>query len=137
MVQAQAACNNIGPRETSKRRFSGYLLFYLGLALSVVFIWKDVDDWIRMFVFVPYFLSYLGIFQALFKTCVVHAVAGTQNFDDGTQPLSEAGNRKKLQYRSLWIVMWSLLFAMLCTYLTLAIRSEHMVWPQAPALPGG
>ncbi|MBL8822473.1 MAG: hypothetical protein JNJ77_07800 [Planctomycetia bacterium] len=137
MVQTQAACINLGPRETHKRRLMGLLFFYLGLALSLIFIWQDVNDWLRATVFAPYFLGYLGIFQALYKTCVVHALSGTQNLDAGNQPVDESANSRKLKSRSIWILVWSLFFAGLCTYLTLAIRMENMIWPQAPALPGG
>ncbi len=136
MNDTHVVCQNLGPKEIRKRRLLGYLAINIGLILAIIFIWQDVSDYLRMLVFIPFFVGYLGILQAIQKTCVVLALKGQQNQDQGNQPVIEDALRQKLWRRSIWILIFACILAGLCTYLTLAIHSELLRWPQPPALPG-
>ena len=136
MNDSVVACRNLGPKEIRKRRLLGYLALNVGLVLSILFIWQDVSDYFRALVFIPFFVAYLGIIQALQKTCVVLALKGQQNQDQGDEPVVDRALRNKLWRRSIWILILSGILALICTYLTLAIHSELLRWPQPPALPG-
>ncbi len=136
MNDTHVVCQNLGPKETRKRRLLGYLAINVGLILAIVFIWQDVSDSLRMLIFIPFFVGYLGILQAIQKTCVVLALKGQQNQDQGNEPVVENTLRQKLWRRSIWILIFAGILAVLCTYLTLAIHSELLRWPQPPALPG-
>ena len=135
MILSAAACQNLGPREARKRKLFGYLFINVGLVLAVVFIWQDAADWIRVLVFIPFFLGYLGVLQSIQKTCVLLTASGMQNHDAGPQPQTDPLLQRKLKVRSIWIILLSAILALIFAYLTLAIRTEHMVWPQGP--PGG
>ena len=136
MNDTHVVCQNLGPKETRKRRLLGYLAINVGLILAIIFIWQDVSDYLRMLVYIPFFVGYLGILQAIQKTCVVLALKGQQNQDQGNEPVVEMALRQKLWRRSIWILIFAGILAALCTYLTLAIHSELLRWPQPPALPG-
>jgi hypothetical protein len=136
MNDSVVACQNLGPKEIRKRRLLGYLALNVGFILAIIFIWQDVSDFVRVLVFIPFFVGYLGILQALQKTCVVLALKGQQNQDQGDVPIVEDALRRKLWRRSIWILILSGILALICTYLTLAIHSELLQWPQPPALPG-
>lgn len=133
MILAAAVCQNLGPKQTRKRRLFGYLMLNVGLVLAVIFIWLNVNDILRMLVFIPFFLGYLGVLQAIQKTCVVLALKGMENQDQGNQALVEASTIRKLKVRSFWILIIATFLGLLCTYLTLAIHAEHLAWPQGPA----
>jgi len=135
MNDTHVVCQNLGPKETRKRRLLGYLAINVGLILAIIFIWQDVSDYLRMLVYIPFFVGYLGILQAIQKTCVVLALKGQQNQDQGNEPVVEMALRQKLWRRSIWILIFAGILAALCTYLTLAIHSELLRWPQPPALP--
>jgi hypothetical protein len=127
-VQA-AVCQNIGPKQIRKRRLLGLLTFQVAVILSVVFIWQNVDDMLRALVFIPYFFAYLGILQSMQKTCVFLAFKGKQNMDQGDEAVAEQQLQRRLFFRSVWIVILAALLASICTYLTLAIHPEIMLWP--------
>lgn len=136
MNDSVVACQNLGPKEIRRRRLLGYLGLNVGVILAIIFIWQDVSDYLRMLVFIPFFVGYLGILQALQKTCVVLALKGVQNQDQGDEPVVDIALRRKLRRRSIWILILAVFLALMCTYLTLAIHTELLRWPQPPALPG-
>lgn len=136
MIASAVACQNLGPRETRKRRLLGYLSINVGLVLAIVFIWQNVSDYLRMLVFIPFFFGYLGVLQSLQKTCVFLALKGKQNLDQGNEEVVDAAIKRKLFTRSIWTLILTTIMALLCTYLTLAIHSEMMMkWPEPPPLP--
>lgn len=134
MILSTALCQNLGPKETRKRKLFGYLALNVGLVLALIFIWQNVDDLIRMTVFIPFFLGYLGVLQSIQKTCVVLGLKGMENQDQGNQALVDAELQRKLRTRSYWIILMAVILGVICTYLTLAIHPEIMAWPQGPAL---
>lgn len=134
MILSTALCQNLGPKETRKRKLFGYLALNVGLVLALIFIWQNVDDLIRMTVFIPFFLGYLGVLQSIQKTCVVLGLKGMENQDQGNQALVDAELQRKLRTRSYWIIFMAVILGVICTYLTLAIHPEIMAWPQGPAL---
>jgi hypothetical protein len=136
MNDTYVVCQNLGPKEIRKRRLLGYLALNIGLIMAIIFIWQDVSDYLRVLLFIPFFVGYLGILQAIQKTCVVLALKGQQNQDQGNEPVVENALRQKLWRRSIWILIFACILAVLCTYLSLAIHSELLRWPQPPALPG-
>ncbi len=135
MILSTAVCLNLGPKEIRKRRLFGYLCLNVGLILAIVFVWQDVADWVRLLVFIPFFFGYLGILQAIQKTCVVLAFAGQQNQDQGAEAVVDEAIKRKLKVRSYWILILCFLLASICAYLTLVIHTELLNWPQGPALP--
>jgi len=136
MNDSVVACQNLGPKEIRKRRLLGYLALNIGLVLAIVFIWQDAPDYLRVLVFVPFFVGYLGILQSIQKTCVVLAFKGTKNQDQGEELIVEDALRRKLWRRSIWILILAGLLALICTYLSLAIHTELLRWLQPPDLPG-
>jgi hypothetical protein len=135
MVVSTPVCLNLGPRGVRRRRLTGYLSFLVGLGLSVWFIWSNMPDWVRALVFIPYFISYGCILEAMQKTCLLLAFRGKQNLDGEVRPLDDPRDRGRLWARGVWMLLVALFMAALCTYLTLAIHVEFMTWPAGPA-PG-
>ena len=134
MLLSAAVCQNLGPRQTRKRRLLGLLSFQIAVILSVIFIWLNVSDLVRATVFIPYFVAYLGVLQSLQKTCVILAFQGKQNLDTNEEIVTEELLRRKLKSKSIGILVLAMLLALLCTYLTLAIHLEFMAWPQQVAV---
>lgn len=131
MSFSSVVCQNLGPAQTRRRRLMGYVLLNVGLVLALVFIWLDVNDSLRALVFIPFFFGYLGIIQAIQKTCVVLAMKGLQNLDQGCEKVADSPMQSRLKVRAIWILIFAAALALLCTYLTLAIRTEHLQWPRA------
>ncbi len=127
MLINKAVCLNLGPKEIRKRRLIGYVCFMLGLTLATFFVVLNVSDGVRLLVMIPFFFAYLGIFQSMQKTCIVLGLKGQQNLDQGTEHVSDETMRKRLQFRSITILVFSLLMAAFCTYLTLIIHPEMML----------
>ncbi len=59
---------NIGPRESRKRLFMGSLMLVVGIGLAAALISVGVDRWWRVFLFFPFWMGALGLFQAQEKT---------------------------------------------------------------------
>ncbi len=134
MLLNAAVCHNLGPKQSRKRRLLGLLSFQIAVILSVVFIWFNLSDLIRATVFIPYFFGYLGVLQSLQKTCVFLAFQGKQNLDTNEEAVAEALLQRKLKSKSVGILVLTTLLALLCTYLTLAIHTELMAWPEKAPL---
>ena len=121
MNDTNVVCQNLGPKETRKRWMLGCYALCVGLVLAIIFIWQDASDYLRLLVFIPFFVGYLGILQAFQKTCVVLGLKGQQNQDQGNEPIVEKALRQKLWRRSVWILISAVILALICTCLSLAI----------------
>lgn len=137
MNDANVVCQNLGPKETRKRWFLGCYSLSVGLILAIIFIWQDASDYLRMLVFIPFFVGYLGILQAFQKTCVVLALKGQLNQDQGNEPIVDKTLRQKLKRRSVWILVSAGILAVICTCLSLAIynRAAAPAVVTSPARP--
>jgi len=68
-MNEQVACAvNIGPKERRKRLISGVILLALSLGILVALIAADVNQWRRLALFLPFWMSMLGFFQARERT---------------------------------------------------------------------
>jgi hypothetical protein len=129
MSSNSPTCQNLGPGQIRKRLVLGVLAFVIGLIMSICFVVFNVNDWIRAAVFIPYLFGYLGLFQAKQKTCVFLALQDKQNLDHGNESVSDNTTRSLLRKTSYGIILRAVGFALLCTYLTLALRNDILSWP--------
>jgi hypothetical protein len=59
---------NIGPRQRQMRLGFGVVMFFIGVAIAAALILTGVDRGWRLALFVPFYLSAIGFFQAHEKT---------------------------------------------------------------------
>jgi hypothetical protein len=121
-----SACQNLGVREAARRNFLGLAGFFLGIILAIVLIGINASILVRLLVFIPFFLGYLGLLQAHHKTCVILGLRGEQNMDQGNEALGDSTLKAKLRSRSIKILISSALLAGLCTFITVAIHLERI-----------
>ena len=126
MLFATGVCQNLGVKETSKRNRIGALGFFTGIILALIFITLNSPNSIRLLVFVPFFVGYLGLLQAHYKTCVVLGLRGQQNMDQGNEAVADPIQRTKIGSRAIKILISAALLAGLCTLLTVAIHLDRV-----------
>jgi hypothetical protein len=59
---------NIGPKETRKRLVMGVVMLVVAIGTAVPLILAGADRWWRLGLFLPFWLSALGLFQVKEKT---------------------------------------------------------------------
>lgn len=106
---------NIGPREIRKRLMlgasglgAGFLMMYGLQATGAPRLW-------RLYLFLPFFASALGFFQARKKLCVVFAQKGIRNMDAGEEVISNPSQARVIRRRSIRIWILSVFVAALLT----------------------
>jgi hypothetical protein len=129
MLSNSEACQNLGVKEISKRKLLGAGGFFLGIILAVMLIASGASNPVRLVVFVPFFVGYLGLFQAHHKTCVLLGLRGQQNMDQGNQVVADLTQRAKLRSRAIKILFSSALLSALCTFKTVEIHFEGVAVP--------
>jgi len=129
MLFATGVCQNLGVKETSKRNRVGALGFFLGIISALILISFNSANPIRLLVFVPFFVGYLGLLQAHYKTCVVLGLRGRQNMDQGNEAVADPIERTRLCSRSIKILISAALLAALCTFVTVAIHLDRVTLP--------
>lgn len=86
----EAAVGNIGERGCRRRRMGGWVWGVVAVVALGVMIAMHVSRLLLLTLALPIGLSALGFFQAQEQTCVVHAVLGTRENDDGVVKLDPA-----------------------------------------------
>jgi hypothetical protein len=59
---------NIGLHERNKRLFLGISMILLGLGLWAWMNMLEVNQWLRLLLFIPFFIGTIGIFQSKEET---------------------------------------------------------------------
>lgn len=78
---------NIGERGCRRRRSSGYVWLAVAAVGVIVNMWTNGSRTALLALSIPIWLSALGFLQAKERTCVVHALAGTNETDGGVTRL--------------------------------------------------
>lgn len=108
---------NIGIAEGKKRISLGITAFVVGLLLFAVFYWTGAPRRWRGFLFLPFFASLIGFFQAKRKLCVVLAQRGVRNMDQGEQRIDDPSDASLLRRESVKLLFICLALAYLVTFL--------------------
>ncbi|HEX2912164.1 MAG TPA: hypothetical protein VH186_15245 [Chloroflexia bacterium] len=67
-MQEEVCLLNIGPKQRQKRFNFGLIMLAIGNAGAVLLLFNGFSRWLRLFLFVPFTLAGMGIFQAREKT---------------------------------------------------------------------
>ncbi len=135
MTSTSSPLKNIGPNERRRRLLLGWLLFAFSIGLGAYFCFGGQPTWVRLTIFLPFFFSYLALFQAQSHTCVFHGLKGTCNDDSGTQKLEDPHVRGKLWSRSIWLLIKSAIFALFWTFLVLVLNNQENFFDLLPQQP--
>lgn len=108
---------NIGVAESKKRVGLGIAAFAVGLSLGAVFYWMGVPRQWRVFLFLPFFASMIGFFQAKKKLCVVLAQRGVRDMDQGEERIENPSEASLLRRESFKQLVYSIAAAGLLTFL--------------------
>ena len=82
---------NIGLVERRKRHRLGVVGLALGVGVVVAARTLDLGPWATFASAFPFFVGFLGIFQARARTCVALAAQGVRNMDAGAEAVADAG----------------------------------------------
>ncbi len=117
------ACN-IGPAETARRRFFGFVGLFVTLFLYGLFAYFSVPRLFRLLVFFPAMMSATGFIQAQMRFCVYFGTHGYYNFGPEvgkTENVEEQKYRELDRKKSMELMVYSafigLLAALLAYYL--------------------
>ena len=114
--------SNIGPKERSKRRAIGMVALVLGIAAAFYLVRSGADRAARLFLFFPFFVSMLGLFQAAEKTCALLSEAGFCNWDGGTKKIADPEIQAALKIHGRKILVKAALFAAFLTALLWLVK---------------
>lgn len=125
-----AVCANLGTKQSRMRMYAGFVLLVFGIFMGVWCVSNDANEMLRMSVFIPVFLGYIGILQARGKTCILLALNGTMDDEQGSRAVTDSILKNKLRWKALRVVLLSAFLAALWTLLCLGITKESF-WPQS------
>ncbi|MGH7145384.1 MAG: hypothetical protein ACREJ2_14840 [Planctomycetota bacterium] len=115
MATLMPGVENIGRRERFKRLTMAVVMFLVAAGLAIGLVVSHADRWWRLTVALPALLSGLGFFQYQARTCVMHAMQGTCNLDQGTKSVEDASLRGLLLRRARSVTALAVAFAVLVT----------------------
>ncbi|HMP01313.1 MAG TPA: hypothetical protein PKD86_06210 [Gemmatales bacterium] len=119
-----AAAANIGPRGQRQRNGIGLVVLLAAIVAGVLGIVYEVNPWIRISLFVPFFFAYLALFQAKAKTCVFLVAKGQCDLDAGRQPVTNPELQAVLRSKSRWIYGKSIVAAIVWTFLFFVLEKD-------------
>lgn len=107
MMEASHAATcvaNIGPLQRRRRLVIGVAGVVLSTVLSVVLVSPEFPRAARISLFIPWFVSALGLFQAKAQTCVALAARGQRDLDRGSEAIPHHElEAVKRQARSVYV----------------------------------
>lgn len=65
---------NIGPKERMLRLTMGMISIAFGMLLFALFVILDLPEWSVLFLIIPFFMGFIGIYQYFFRFCVSNAL---------------------------------------------------------------
>ena len=123
---------NIGPDGVRFRMFFAVLFFCFTLMMTALLTVTGAPVPLRMFIFIPAWISALCTFQALSRTCVFLAARGACSTQMGTRPIEDEEQRQYFVRRAGRVHLQALATALLLT-LTLVAVSISISWRLPPA----
>jgi hypothetical protein len=82
-MEARArAAGNLSPRAANRRLRGAIVLLAVALGLAVGMVQLGLRPEWRLLLAVPFFLSSMGFYQGLFRTCPGNAARGTRETDE-------------------------------------------------------
>jgi len=89
-------CPNITARGVRRRLFGAIPSLIVTIAITVFLITADWPRGVRLALVLPYWFSFLGIFQAFERTCIVQAARGTRETDSGEVAIEDESERRAI-----------------------------------------
>ncbi len=113
--QADCGCHNLSQREVTKRQNLAYSSFVVAFALVGYQKVVAQPDWVQWMPMIPFFVGFLGIFQAKTRTCVALALADKDMTEDKLGPVKDRETGWKLKKRSAKIIAGAAALAFVAT----------------------
>ncbi len=85
---------NINQDEIAYRRKAGYISLLILMVVAVLLFAFDAPNWLRVVLFVPFFLTIISFLQAKKKFCVSYGASGKQNASEGSKTASQVSERE-------------------------------------------
>jgi glucan phosphoethanolaminetransferase (alkaline phosphatase superfamily) len=80
---------NINTAEIAYRRKSGHVMLAITVFLTVVLFMLPLNQWLRVVLFTPIFVTAVCYLQAKYKFCVSYGANGMQNATEGDKEAQE------------------------------------------------
>lgn len=74
---------NLGRSGQNSRLRLASVMVFVGLLLAVVLVQAETQRWVRLTIFVPFFMAVFCALQGLLRTCPGHVMHGTMEDDKG------------------------------------------------------
>ena len=110
MEALDGRAGNIGQRGCRRRRVGGYVWGIVAVAALAWLLTSESPRTMLLLLVVPIALAAIGFLQAREQTCVVHAMLGTRETDQGVVRL-EAQDAPEVRRRSRRVMWESLAWA--------------------------
>ena len=110
MEAAEARVGNIGERGCRRRRTGGYVWSIIAIVALAWMLRSHSSRVTLLALSIPIALAAFGFLQAREQTCVVHAMLGTRENDDGVVRL-DPGDAPEVRRRSRRVIWQSLAWA--------------------------
>lgn len=111
MKTARTACSNIGPEGQDRRLRMGVVCFAATLALAVGLARTGAAAELRWLLVAPFFVAFVGVGQALCRTCVVMAAYGKRERPEGSEAILNPDELTAVRSRGRRIVATSALIS--------------------------
>jgi hypothetical protein len=111
MVMGLDCTTNLTDTNVVRRLRFGIATLALGLVGAVVLKVSGASPNVRMFLFVPFFVSANSFFQAIYMTCGYSALSGMRHTHNGTERIADRGELRSVRARGLRQIGLSFLFA--------------------------
>jgi hypothetical protein len=120
-IDPQQVCN-IGPDQRLRRYFVGGFLLLVSICLSFLLIHFGAHWLLRLWLFVPFWLTFVCLFQAGEKVCVLHARRGTRDMGKGVEPVTDPQLASKIRMKATWIYYKAAYAALFWTLLAVIVQ---------------
>ncbi len=103
--------SNLGPRETSKRRWLGIGITALTVCWALWLLGTHADRFVRGFIFFPLAFGLFNLLEARKKTCAILSERGLVHLDSGVRKIENAEVARKLRIRGRMLMLQAVLWA--------------------------
>jgi hypothetical protein len=120
----EATVGNIGARGCQRRRTGGYVWAAVTLIALAAMVGTHVSRTLLLLLALPIAFAAFGFLQAREQTCVVHALLGTRENDDGVVKL-DPNDQPEVRRRAWRVTIQSIIAAVVLTaviYLVAGLR---------------